>query len=263
VLKALFRLFVVAVVLAAVVAYFRWRGPGHAGGDLGALRGRVEDAKTVTLVKTAIALNRDLARCDISVAAEDAVVTLRGEVPAAALRARAEAVAAAVPNVRQIVNHLRVVSDGASPAPEERTLGESLDDRAVEMRVRLALSLDRRLAGSAIEVSVYRRTVTLSGEVAAAGEAEAALRLARETSGVSQVIDRLRAGGERVSRVERVRRALVANAQLSVMDLVVQERAGRIVLTGSVRTGAERELAGLLSERASGRSVDNRLRVIH
>jgi hyperosmotically inducible periplasmic protein len=260
-LKTLFRLLVVIALLGAVVAYFRWRGPGHAGGDLGALSERVGDAKVAALVKTALAVHRDLRRCEIAVSTEDGVVTLRGEVPDSALRARAEALALAVPNVRQVVNHLRVGARSGSAQTAERTLGESLDDRAVEVRVRLALSLDRSLADVSIGVAVFRRAVTLSGEVAGAGQAEAALRLARETEGVASVIDRLSVRAETSSRVARVRRALAANQQLSLSELSVRERGGRLVLSGRVRTGAERDLAALLAEKAGAGPIDNRLRV--
>ena len=260
-LKTLFRLFVVAVLLGAVVVYLRWRGAGHAAGDFGAFRERVGDAKSAGLVKAALAVHRDLARCEISVTAEDSVVTLRGEVPDVALRARAEALAAAVPHVRQVVNHLQVTSGPAPTRSEERTLGENLDDRTIEMRARLALSLDRDLGDASIDVSVFRKQVTLSGEVADAGQAETALRLARETLGVSRVVDHLHARGATATRVERVRRALAADSQLSLRELVVRERGGALVLDGQVRTGAERELAGLLAEKAAGSPVDNRLRV--
>jgi osmotically-inducible protein OsmY len=260
-LKTLFRLFVVAVLLGAVVVYFRWGGAGHAVGGLGALRERVGDAKVAGLVKAALSIHRDLARCEISVTAEDSVVTLRGEVPDVSLRARAEALAAAVPDVRQVVNHLQVTAGPAATRSEERTLGETIDDRAVEMRVRLALSLDRDLADTSIDVSVFRKQVTLSGEVLDARRAATALRLARETQGVSGVVDHLQARGATATRVERVRRALTADTQLSLRELVVREQGGRIVLDGGVRTGAERELAGLVAEKAAGSPVDNHLQL--
>jgi len=261
VLKTLFRLFVVVVLLGAVVAYFRWRGPGHAGGDFGALRERVGDAKVAGLVKAALAVHRDLARCDVSVTAEDSVVTLRGDVPDTALRARAETLAAAVPHVRQVVNHLQVTAAASAPRAQERTLGESIDDRAVEMRVRLALSLDRDVAGATITVEVFRKQVTLSGEVGTAVEAQTALRLARETLGVANVVSKLHVRGEAGSRAERVRDLLAADAQLSLRELVVREQAGRVVLYGRVRTNAQRDLAARLAEKTAGRPIDNRLQL--
>jgi osmotically-inducible protein OsmY len=260
-LKTLFRLLVVALLLGAVVVYFRWRGPGHAAGDFGALRGRVGDAKVAGMVKAALAVHRDLARCEISVAAEDAVVTLRGEVPDTALRARAETLAAAVPQVRQVVNHLQVAGGVSSPQKTERTLGESIDDRAIEMRVRLALSLDRDVAAAAIVVDVFRKQVMLSGEVAAAGQAQTALRLARETLGVASVVSKLRVRRETGSPVERVRSALAANTELSLQELVVREQGGHIVLSGRVRTSPQRDLAARLAGKAAGRPVDNRLQL--
>jgi osmotically-inducible protein OsmY len=195
------------------------------------------------------------------VTVEDAVVTLRGAVPDAALRARAEALAAAVPQVRQVVNHLQVAAGASSPRSEARTLGESIDDRAVEMRVRLALSLDRDLAGASVVVDVFRKQVTLSGEIAEAGQAQAALRLARETLGVANVVNKLRVRGQTASRVDRVRRALAGDTQLSLRGLVAREQGGRIVLSGRVRTNAERALAARLAETAAGSPIDDRLQL--
>jgi hyperosmotically inducible protein len=261
VLKGLFRLLVLVALVGGVAAYFYSRGGGHLKGDLGLLGGRVGDAKTAAAVQAALSVHRDLARCDIEASTEGGVVTLRGEVPSVALRRRAETLVGAVPDVRQVVNHLRV-SGLTTPTPsEERTLGESLDDRTVALRVKLAFSLDRSLAGAPIDVAVFRRVVTLSGQVGAAAQAEAALRIAQETAGVASVVDLLSVRGEVPSRVERVRRALAANPSLAGADILVRERQGRIVLAGRLRTRAERDLAGLLAEKAAAGPVDNRLEV--
>jgi hyperosmotically inducible protein len=261
VVKSLFRLLVVAVLLGAAFAYFRWHGPGRAANGLSALRDRVSDAKVAGLVRAAFAVHRDLARCEISVTVEDSVVTLRGGVPDEALRARAEALAVAVPQVRHVVNHLRVSDGAVSPHGEDRTLGERIDDRAIEVRVRLALSLDRDLAGTSIAADVFRKQVTLSGEVANAGQAQAAVRLARETLGVVRVVNKLHVQGEVPSRVERVRTALTDNGRLTLRELVVREQSGRIALSGWVPDAAQRDLAVRLAERASGGPVENRLQL--
>ena len=48
---------------------------------------------------------------------------------------------------------------------------------------------------------------------------------------------------------------------LGAYAIDVREEGGRVVLTGRVRTAAEKDLAGLLARDAAGGSVDNRLSV--
>jgi hyperosmotically inducible protein len=260
-LRRLFQLLLLAAVLAGGYLYWRHRGFAHAPADIDALGRRVQDARIAASVEAAFELHAELSRCDAHVASEEGVVTLRGAVPSQALRRRAAEIAAAAPGARQIVNHLRV-SDAACAAPtSERSLGESLDDSAVALRVRAACALDNTLRGAAIEVSAHRRVVTLTGEVADAPQAERALRIARETDGVASVVDRLRTRRGTLPAVERVRQALAADAHLARYRLSVSERDGRITLTGQVSTGAERELAGLLAATTAAAPVENRVSV--
>jgi osmotically-inducible protein OsmY len=160
---------------------------------LGEVGQELEEAKITASVKTALGLNRTLHPYSIEVSTEKGVVTLRGRVDGEEARARAEAVALAVPDVVRVVNQLEATS-GAGPAAQAaagRTLGESLDDHSLEVRVRLALSLNRELKGSDLAVQAYRREVTLVGEVVSPAQHEAALRTARETDSVQGVIDRI------------------------------------------------------------------------
>lgn len=236
---------------------------------------RLADARITGEVVGALHLNRNLAPWAIDVGTEEGVVTLRGDVPREELRATAERVAAAVPDVRQVVNHLRVSPAAAPPLTPERTLGESLDDHALELRVRLAFSLNRELKGKEIGVRSFRREITLEGEVATVRQRQLAVEVARETTGVGSIRDELRvrsasatdggagagpgaAGGDRRSAVEQ---ALAANASLKPYAIDVREEGGALVLVGRVKTGAERDLAGLLARDAAGVPVRNALEI--
>lgn len=156
---------------------------GEAGREL-------RDAKLTASVKTALGLNRSLRPYSIDVRSEDGVVTLRGRVSAEEERARAEAIAAAVPGVARVVDQIQV---GGAPAPSSgRTLGERFEDEKIEVSVRIALSLNRELRGTDIMVQAYRREVTLGGEVATEAQHQLALQTARETSSVERVVDQIR-----------------------------------------------------------------------
>jgi osmotically-inducible protein OsmY len=67
------------------------------------------------------------------------------------------------------------------------------------------------------------------------------------------------AGG--ADRASRVQQALRANPSLGTYDIRVREEGGRIVLSGRVRTAAEKDLAGLIARDAAAGAVDNGLSV--
>jgi osmotically-inducible protein OsmY len=196
VLRRLFTLVVLLVLVAAGLIYFKLVPAGLLPKNLGLLGQRLEEAKLTGTVRTALRLNRLTKDGQVDVSSEEGVVTLRGEVGSGEAAEAAARVAGAVPDVKQVVSHLKVV---ASPPPgaEGRSLGENLDDRALEVGVRLALSLRRELRGSDIEVRAFRRQVTLAGEVGSDVARQVAVQTARETAGVAGVKDDLRLGVHR------------------------------------------------------------------
>ena len=298
------RLFSLVLLLVLVgVALYVWRGHQAAaplsaeGRDRDLLEGQarafgaeakdklgevgqaLRDLKVTASVKTALGLNRSLRPYAIDVSTQNQVVTLRGRVDGEELRARAEAVAAAVPDVARVLSQLGGTSDMPAPAPAaERTLGESFDDHSLEMQVRLALSLNQNLKGSDLTVQAYRRQVTLGGDVASPAQHELALQIARDTASVGGVLDSIRVGGASASggtaapasapagasntdRAAAAQRALDFNPYLNGFNLQVREAGGRLQLQGSVRTPVERDLAGLLAREAAGTPVENALEV--
>jgi osmotically-inducible protein OsmY len=226
----------------------------------------LHDVKLKAAVKTALGLNRGLRPYSIDVSSEDGVITLRGRVDGGEERARAEALASAVPEVRRVVNQIQVMA-GPTPVPG-RTLGESLDDETLEIRVRLALSLNRELRSSDLTVQAYRREVTLGGEVGSQAQRELALETARDTTAVAGVVDRIRVraaatpvGVSASERAAAAQNAVHANPHLTTFDLQVREEGGRLVLRGAVRTPIEKDLAFVLAREAAGGGVDDAVEV--
>jgi hyperosmotically inducible protein len=294
-LRRLLAVVVLVVVVLAVFAYLRRErlGPTSARAnppdvaaearDLGAQAKRkldevgheLKDAKVTASVKTALGLNRNLRSYSINVSTENGVVTLRGKVDSEDARARAQAVAAEVPDVQRVVNEIQVVPGTSASAPGSgRTLGETVDDQALEMKVRLALSLNRELKDSDITVQVYRKDVTLGGEVTTPAQRERALQVARETPSVVNVVDRIHVRGTADAKgagpataanasctATAAQRALQANRNLSDLDLQVREEGGRLVLRGSVRTPTEKDLAALVAREGAGCPVENDIEV--
>jgi len=264
-LSRLFALVVLFALIGGGLYYWKLEGRGLLPPEaLGEVVPGLRDGATTGAVRGAFKLNRHLKPHRIDVETEAGVVTLRGEVPREELRELAGDVAAAVPTVQQVVNHVRVDSEAsAAPAPNERTLGESLDDETLEIRVRLAFSLNRELEGTDIEVSAFRREIVLAGRVATEAQQRLAVRIARDTPGVVSVTDRLAPmGGAKAGGPAAVERALVENRNLAGYAIEVREEAGRLVLVGRVGTGAEKDLAELLARNVTQLSVESRLEIV-
>src|SRR3954468_24890876 len=71
---------------------------------------------------------------------------------------------------------------------------ETAAEAALTSKIKAKMMLDDNIRARAIDVTTSNTTVTLSGTIGSADEHERALRLARETAGVTNVVDHLRVG---------------------------------------------------------------------
>ena len=147
------------------------------------------------------------------------------------------------------------------------TVGQKLKETKYTGSVKAAFELNRELAPLSIDIdSNEDGVVTLKGAVPSEDLKALAGKVAASVPGVTQVNSQLvvgaapppAAGGDRVGRVQQ---ALHANSSLSAYTITVRDEGGRVVLTGRVRTSAEKDLAGLLARDAAGGTVDNSLSV--
>jgi hyperosmotically inducible periplasmic protein len=81
---------------------------------------------------------------------------------------------------------------GERAAEATKKAGEALGEAALTSKIKAKMALDDNVKARAIDVTTSGSTVTLSGTVASSVERERAVRLARETAGVTQVVDNLR-----------------------------------------------------------------------
>lgn len=267
-LKRLFAFVVLLALLAAGLYYAKMLPPGALPSGFAGVGQRLEDVKVKAAVTTALRLNRQIQDAAVEVGSDEGVVTLRGTVASEASRGIAERIAAAVPDVTQVVNHLKVVAAPPPSGAAGRSLGENLDDHALEVQVRLALSLRRELKSSDVEVRAFRREVTLTGEVADEKTRRLTEETARDTVGVTGIKNDLRLRREDTpeasgkATAEAVQEAIRANPHLEKFNIAVSTGGhGRFVLRGVVRTGAEKDLAGVLAREAAGGPVDNALQI--
>ena len=70
-------------------------------------------------------------------------------------------------------------------------VAESVSEASVTGKIKAKMALDDQISARAIDVTTEGTTVTLTGAVGSEAERERAVRLARETDGVTNVLDRL------------------------------------------------------------------------
>lgn len=68
---------------------------------------------------------------------------------------------------------------------------ETVAEAAITAKIKAKMALDETVKARAVDVSTTHSTVTLSGTVGSGAERERAVALARETSGVTKVVDHL------------------------------------------------------------------------
>ena len=87
--------------------------------------------------------------------------------------------------------------DGAAQIGEKAgqaasTVGASLEEAALTTKIKAKMALDDVVKARSIDVTTRGTTVTLSGIVESKAEHDRAMTLARETDGVSDVIDNMK-----------------------------------------------------------------------
>lgn len=80
---------------------------------------------------------------------------------------------------------------GAKTAEAANKAGEVLSDGALTAKIKSKMALDDTVRARTIDVSTTDRIVTLSGNVRSQSEHDRAVQLARETAGVTRVVDHL------------------------------------------------------------------------
>ena len=80
---------------------------------------------------------------------------------------------------------------GAKTAEVANKAGEVLTDGALTAKIKSKMALDDLVKARSIDVSTTNHVVTLRGTVGTVAEHDRAVQLAKETAGVTEVVDRL------------------------------------------------------------------------
>lgn len=148
------------------------------------------DPGITTAVKTKLAADDTVKAYKIDVDTKDATVTLTGSVDTPEAKTRAVELARATKGVTSVVDQLSVAS--APVATSGAT--EALTDPAITTAVKTALLADPLSSGLKIDVDTDHAVVTLNGTVATPAEKTRAEEVAKNSTGVSSVVNNLKVG---------------------------------------------------------------------
>lgn len=227
---------------------------------------------------------------NISVHAENGVVTLRGTVESEAARDRAVSLAREVQGVRDVRDELTVRTADAgldaaqrgpvAPRETEGTAGraeETAEPGWITTKIQAQYFVNPEVKPWNIDVTTDANgVVTLEGEVEQAADREEAVRIARATEGVTRVENRLRVKGESASAggtaapsthpdvwlTAKVQSKYFLDDLVKLRNIDVTTQNAVVTLSGAVASEAERRRAVALARSTEGvRDVKDDLKV--
>lgn len=185
-----------------------------------------------------------LANDDIAVSVRDGVVTLAGFAESWADRWKAERVASRVQGVKAVANDIKVKLPSSSERPDPDLARAAVD----------ALKWNVLVPDDRIKVKVSNGWLTLEGEVDWYYQMEEAERAVRKLKGVKGVTNLVTVAVRPASWdvKEKIRNALERGAELDADRIRVEVEGSRVILTGTVRSYAERRDAERAARNAPG-----------
>ncbi len=213
------------------------------------------DTKLQHDVRSELAWDPSLDASQIGVAAKAGVVTLSGAVPSYAEKLVAEQAAKRVYGVKAVADEVEVKIPG----------GRERGDADIAVAALSALTWAAAVPDDRIQVTVRDGWVVLDGTVDWGYQRAAAHHAVANLAGVKGVTDDIRVKAPVQPGVvkDRIEAAFQRSAELDARRVVVEARDGLVVLSGNVRSWAERQQAEDAAWAAPGVSaVENELAVV-
>ncbi|MCS4306347.1 osmotically-inducible protein OsmY [Rheinheimera pacifica] len=138
--------------------------------------------------ETTLLLNGNLNSFDINTDVKNGKVTLTGKVKSDVDKALAEELIENLDGVTGVDNQLTVVNSGQTANSKD---GSALKDAKIATVVKTRLLFESEVSGTSINVDADNGVVTLQGEVDSDAEKDLAVAIAKNTSDVTRVIDKL------------------------------------------------------------------------
>ena len=153
----------------------------------------MSDAWITLKVKSTLLFHRSVSAMT-EVNTKDGVVTLKGEADNQAQIDLTTAYARDIDGVKEVMNEMTVEKTPETPVekkPEEKTLGDKIDDASITALVKAALLSHRSTSGLNSKVETSDGVVTLSGVAQNAAERELAEKYASDVKGVKNVVNNM------------------------------------------------------------------------
>lgn len=206
-------------------------------------------------VEDALSWEPSFDAADIGVSVDNGVVTLRGDIASYTAKAAAERVTLGVYGVKAVANDLNV----RLPGDYQRT------DSDIAQAAVSALEWNSMVPANRISVAVSNAWVTLKGNVDWRYQKEAAARAVRDLTGVRGVSNEITLkpqvkAGDVKAKIEE---AFKRSAEIDARRIAVSAENSKVVLTGNVRSWAERQEAERAAWAAPGvTQVEDRLSIM-
>jgi osmotically-inducible protein OsmY len=191
---------------------------------------------------------------DIGVSVDNGVVTLRGDIASYTAKSAAERVALGVYGAKAVANDLNV-----------RLIGEyQRSDSDIAQAAANALLWNTVVPANRVSVAVSNGRITLKGNLDWQFQKDAAVRAVRDLTGVLGVNNNI-VVQPRVKSVDvrdKIEAAFKRSAEIDARRISVTAQDGKVILTGFVRSWAERQEAERAAWAAPGvTQVDDRLSI--
>jgi osmotically-inducible protein OsmY len=239
----------------------------------------VGDDQLETYVRARFQAEDTVRAHDIDVAADNGRVTVRGRVPSDQERQQVLQLARGVSGVQSVDDQLTVVAMEPTPATEPPMAGKPAltrpanerDPAWITTKIRAQYYANPEIRPWNIDVTTNAAgVVTLSGTIEDAGDRQEAVRIARNTEGVTDVQDRLTTERRDTAGVQepdawitaKIQAQYFLDAEVKARDIDVDTSNGVVTLRGSVDNEAERRQAVMMARNTEGvRDVNDQLTV--